>query len=109
MRTLFLAIPISLGVAAAQEQLTMKELKLEMGQTATRAVGNFRSADSIEANLRAQNAVLHPQLTALRLRVEAALDEAEAALERRDTVTAEKAITRARALLDQFARKIGGA
>jgi hypothetical protein len=85
-----------------------KELRMRFGLLATRAVANFRAADSIEDRLRNKGAVLHPQLTALRLRIEAALDEAQAALDKSDAGTAGEAISRGEVLLDRFARKIGG-
>lgn len=85
-----------------------KDLRLRFGYVSTRAVANFRSADSIEERLRAEGSTLHPQLIALRLRIEAALDEAQAALDRNDRAGANKAITRAGALLDRFAQRLGG-
>ena len=69
---------------------------------------NFRSADSIEARLKAEGATLNPQLIAMRLRIEGALDEAQAALDKSDVDGAKKATARAEGLVEQFARRLGG-
>jgi ElaB/YqjD/DUF883 family membrane-anchored ribosome-binding protein len=92
----------------ARESPELREAKHHFDLTATRAAANFRSADSIEANLHEQGSVLHPRLTALRLRIEAALSEARFEMDQHDYPAAEDALTRADALLDRFAREIGG-
>jgi hypothetical protein len=91
-----------------QTAARLKEAHHRFDMVATRAVANFRSANSIEERLRADGATLHPQLIALRLQIEAALDEAEAALARSDVDTASKATDRAEGLLERFARRLGG-
>ncbi len=93
---------------AAQETPELREARHHFDLAACRATANFRSADSIEANLRREGAVLHPQLIALRVRIEAALSEARFEMDQRDYPSAEDALTRADALLDRFARQIGG-
>jgi hypothetical protein len=93
---------------AAQETPELREARHHFDLAASRATANFRSADSIEANLRRQGAVLHPLLTALRVRIEAALSEARFEMDQRDYPAAEDALTRADALLDRFARQVGG-
>jgi ElaB/YqjD/DUF883 family membrane-anchored ribosome-binding protein len=93
---------------AAQETPQQRDARHHIDLTAIRAVANFRSADSIDARLQQSGAVLHPQLTALRMRIEAALSEARFEMDRQDYPTAEDALTRAQALLDRFAKAIGG-
>src|SRR5665213_3389747 len=93
---------------AAQETPELRQARHHLTLAASRATANFRSADSIEANLRRQGAVLHPQLIALRVRIDAALRGARFEMDRRDYPAAEDALTRADALLDRFARQIGG-
>jgi len=85
------------------------EIKLRFGQVATRAVANFRSADSIEGRLNAQGMTLHPQLIALRLRIESALDETEGDIRKGDLEAATEALTRASALVERYVRILGGA
>jgi hypothetical protein len=94
--------------AMAQSPSAMRAARLRFGQAATRAMANFRSADSIEDRLRAQGSTLHPQLIGLRLRIEAALNDTEAALGNSDLEAAGESMKRAEALLDRFARKLGG-
>ena len=76
---------------------------------ATRAGANFRSADSIEANLNAHGRSLHPQIVALRLRIEAALDQAKKAIDQADPAAANEALDSAQALLERFIQRMGGA
>src|SRR5215813_6468229 len=78
---------LALGVICAQDsprsQATpqpRKDTERRLALLATRAIANFRSADSIAANLNARGYFLHPQIVALRLRIEAALDEAQKAV-----------------------------
>ncbi len=101
-----------LGLAAvalgAQETPAQREAKHQFDLTAIRAAANFRSADSIDARLQQDGAVLHPRLAALRMRIEAALSEARYEMDQRDYPAAEEALTRAEALLDRFAKEIGG-
>jgi ElaB/YqjD/DUF883 family membrane-anchored ribosome-binding protein len=86
-----------------------KDVQRRLGLIATRAVANFRSADSIEANLNASGHSLHPQIVALRLRIEAALDEAQKAVDQADPAAANQALDRAQALLQRYIQRLGGA
>jgi hypothetical protein len=93
---------------AAQETPAQRESKHHFDLAAIRAAANFRSADSIDARLHQDGAVLHPRLTALRLRIEAALSEARFQMDSHDYPATEDALSRADALLDRFAKEIGG-
>ncbi len=86
----------------------LKDARHRFDLVATRAVANFRSADSIAERLKADGATLHPQLIALRLQIEAALDETQVALDKGDVDAAKKATDRAEGLVDRFARRLGG-
>src|SRR5579863_975563 len=94
---------------AQPQNKAQKDAQKRLGLIATRAIANFRSADSIEANLVSQGQTLHPQLITLRLRIEAALDEAQTAVDQNDTATAKEALDTAQALLDRYAQRLGGA
>jgi hypothetical protein len=111
MKTVLLALAVTAALAAQQaprESPELREAKHHLDLAAIRAAANFRSSDSIDGRLRKEGQVLHPQLTALRMRVEAALSEARYEMDRHDYPAAEDALTRADALLDRFARQIGG-
>ena len=111
MKTILLALAVTAGLAAQQpqpESPELREAKHHFDLAAIRAAANFRSSDSIDARLRNDGAVLHPRLTMLRMRIEAALSEARYEMDRHDYPAAEEALTRADALLDRFAREIGG-
>ena len=114
MKFALVAFVFAWGLAAADDPppvpapASVREVRHHFDLAATRAAANFHSLDSIEANLDEQGAVLHPQFSALRLRIETALHEAGAAIGERDLPAAEDAIDRAQALLDRFARQIGG-
>ena len=86
-----------------------KDAERRLGLIATRAIANFRSADSIEANLNASGHSLHPQIVALRLQIEAALDEAQKAVDQADAAAANEALDRAQALLQRYIQRMGGA
>jgi ElaB/YqjD/DUF883 family membrane-anchored ribosome-binding protein len=107
MKYLWIAILMALSLAA-QETPAQREARHHYDLAAIRAAANFRSADSIDARLQRDGQVLHPQLTALRMRIEAALSEARFEMDQHDYPEAEDALTRADALLDRFARQIGG-
>ena len=51
---------------------------------------------------------LHPDIATLRARLEAALDQADAAIGRDDLAAANEALDIAQALLDKFAARLGG-
>ena len=96
--------------APAQSQTqAQKDARLRLGLLATRAIANFRSADSIEANLNTQGLSLHPQIVALRLRIEAALGEAQRAVDHGDAAAANEALDRAQGFLQRFIQQLGGA
>ena len=103
-----LAAALLAGPAMAQDPAALKAARLRFGQVATRAVANFRSADSIAENLKAQGSTLHPSLIALRYRIESALDAGEAALGKGDLETAGEQIKLAEGMVDKFARRLGG-
>jgi hypothetical protein len=94
---------------ARSQTQAQKDAQRRLGLLATRATANFRSADSIEANLNARGLSLHPQIVALRLRIEAALDEAQKAVDSADPAAANKALDNAQALLQRFIQRLGGA
>lgn len=94
---------------ARPQTQAQKDAQRRLGLLATRAIANFRSADSIEANLNARGLSLHPQIVALRLRIEAALDEAQKAVDSADPAAANKALDSAQALLQHFIQRLGGA
>jgi len=95
--------------ARPQADQLQKDVKRRLALVATRAIANFRSADSIEANLNARGQSLHPQIVALRLRIEAALDEAQKAVDQTDPAGANEALDNAQALLQRFIQRLGGA
>jgi hypothetical protein len=64
--------------------------------------------DSIEENLNGMGATLHPQLVSLRLRIEAALNNTDEALDQNDLATANQALDMAEALLARLAAQLGG-
>jgi hypothetical protein len=107
MKHLWIACLLA-ATLAAQEPPELRAARHHLDLVATRAAANFRSADSIEENLRADGAVLHPRLIALRARIEAALSEARYDIDQHDYSAAEDALTRGEALLDRFAKEIGG-
>ena len=86
-----------------------KDVQRRLGLIATRAIANFHSADSIEANLNESGLALHPQIVALRLRIEAALDEAQKAMDQANPTAANEALDRAQALLQRYIQRLGGA
>ncbi|HMC62358.1 MAG TPA: hypothetical protein VKJ01_24395 [Candidatus Solibacter sp.] len=95
------AVPVAAPAA-------VRELRHRLGLVATRAIAYFRSADSIAENLKEQGAALHPETVSLRLRLEAALDETDKAIDQCHPEVAGKALERAQALLGRFAAKLGG-
>ena len=96
--------------APARPQVQLqKDAQRRLGLVATRAIANFRSADSIEANLNARGLSLHPQIVALRLRIEAALDAARKAVDHADPAAANESLDTAEVLLHRFIQRLGGA
>ena len=85
-----------------------REMRHRLVLIQTRAIAYFHSMDSIEERLRAQGMVLHPETVVLRVRLEAELGEARAALDEDDLVAAGEALDQAQALLDRLAAKLGG-
>lgn len=92
----------------APEPPAVREMRHRLLLVATRAIGYFMSADSIEASLRSQGLSLRPDIAVLRVRLEAALDQTEAAIDRGDLDAAGKSMDIAQALVDRFAAKLGG-
>lgn len=92
---------------AAAESPAMKNARHSFMLVSTRAVALFHTADSIEARLEAQGSTLRPSTTALRLRIEHALDQAEGALNKGDAAKANEQTKLAGELSDRFARRIG--
>ena len=113
---LLLAIALAALTGAAQQppqsapapSPATREMRHRFNLVATRATANFRAADSIEQSLGARGLALHPQLVALRLRIETSLDEAEAAIGQGDLTAAAENLDRAEAFLSRFAKRIGG-
>jgi hypothetical protein len=111
MKRFLVAAGLALVMGAAliaQDRPTQKDTKRRFGQVATRAIANFRAADSIERRLSADGSSLHPQLVTLRLRIESGLDEARIAIDGGDFDSANEALDRAQGFLERFAKKIGG-
>jgi hypothetical protein len=108
MKRALLLFGLSAALLVAQDRPTQKDTKRRFGQVATRAIANFRAADSIERRLNADGASLNPQLIVLRLRVESSLEETRAALDNGDFDSANEALDRAQGFLDKFAKRIGG-
>jgi hypothetical protein len=96
------------GWHIAPESGAVREMRHRLTLVATRAIGYFMAADSIEASLQSEGLSLHSDIAVLRVRLEATLDEAEAAINRSDLDRAGKTIDVAQALLDRFAAKLGG-
>jgi hypothetical protein len=111
MRRLLISIGLTITLAVsvlAQDRPTQRATKRRFGLVATRAIANFRAADSIERRLNDDGASLYPQLIALRMRVGASLEETRAAMDNGDFDAANEALDRAQGFLDKFAKKIGG-
>src|SRR5437764_12224927 len=101
-----LLLACAAGIVAAQPPKA--DLQHRLGLVATRAIADFRSADSIAASLAESGMTLHPDIATLRARLEAALDQADAAIGRDDLAAANEALDIAQALLDKFAARLGG-
>jgi hypothetical protein len=102
-----------IGPAAAQEppakqSTAIREVRHRLGLVATRAIANFHSMDSIEESLNDMGMTLHPDVVSLRVRLESALDAAEAAIQRDNSKDANEALDQADGLLSRLAAKLGG-
>lgn len=93
------------ATGATQE---MRDMRHRLVLIQTRAIAYFHSMDSIEERLRAEGMVLHPETVVLRVRIEAELGEARAALDQDDLAAAGEALDQAQALLDRLAARLGG-
>ena len=107
MKPLLLAC-VLVATLAAQETPALRAAKHRFDLVAIRAAANFRSADSIDARLAEDGLVLHPRLAELRLRIQAGLGEARYEMDQKDYPAAEDALNRTEALVDRFARALGG-
>ncbi len=100
------------GIAAAQDKPVQDPALVEAERhfqlSATRAVANLSSLAAIEAELESRGFALHPRIAVLRLRIGAALDKAERAVEKKDAVTAEEETRKADAYLERLEAQIGG-
>ncbi len=103
-----LAQDVAPSSAPAKPSAAMREAWHREGLIATRAIAYFHSMDSIEESLNSLGVTLHPQLVSLRLRIEAALNNTDDALEQSDLATANEALDVAEALLARLAAKLGG-
>ena len=103
-----LIFAMALGAAFAQDAAGIKEARHRFDLVSTRAGANLHAADSIEWRLNQDGATLHPQLIALRLRIGASLEEAHDAISEGDLKTANAAMEKAEALVERFARRLGG-
>ncbi|HWZ30089.1 MAG TPA: hypothetical protein VNX18_02070 [Bryobacteraceae bacterium] len=87
---------------------SLKQARHRFDLVSTRAMAHLHAADTIEARLNENGATLHPQIIALRLRIGASLEEAHSAIAGGDLKAADQAMTIAEALVDRFARRLGG-
>ncbi len=92
----------------APESSAVRDMRRRQTLVATRAIGYFMAADAIEASLQNEGLTLHSDIAVLRVRLEAALNQTEAAIDRGDLDQAGKSMDVAQALLDRFAAKLGG-
>src|SRR5260370_21584193 len=93
---------------ASAQQKAARETRERMQLISTRAFGNFRAAESVEYRLQQEGMTLHPQLIALRARVESALYDARDDLQAGRIKEANETLDRAQAWLDRFAHRMGG-
>jgi len=103
-----LLICFCLAPMGAQDTPTAKETQHRLRLIGTRANAYFQSADAIDASLRANGNTLHPELIALRMRIEAALDDAQADIQSGELKEANEQLDRAEAWVTRFARRFGG-
>lgn len=99
---------LSLAPLKAQTVPTAKETQNRLHLIATRATAYFQSAESVEESLRASGNTLHPSLIAMRMRIEAALNNAQNDLKNGEVKEANEQLDRAQVWVDRFARRFGG-
>ena len=104
---------LSVGVPAqtpdsAAENRALRDAKHRYMFVATKAAGLFHSFDSVEQNLAADGATIHPTTGTLRLRIEGTLREAESALADRDVKSATLETKLAEELVSRLAKRVGG-
>jgi ElaB/YqjD/DUF883 family membrane-anchored ribosome-binding protein len=111
----FLVLPLAYSQSATPkntqsppESAELKAARHSFMLVSTRAIALFQSADTIEARLEADGSTLRPSTTALRLRIERTLDQAEASLNKADATRAKEHIKVADELVNRFERRIGG-
>jgi hypothetical protein len=95
------------GAPVVSESAALKATRHSFMLVSTKSVALFRAADTIEARLQADGSTLRPSTTALRLRLEHTLDQAEAAINKGDLTKADEHIKVADELATRFARRIG--
>ncbi|HTS46688.1 MAG TPA: hypothetical protein VMH05_02025 [Bryobacteraceae bacterium] len=117
MKAALIALALSCAPMLAQDQpvsspvkpsAEMREVQHRLGLVATRAIGYFRSMDSIGESLEAMGLELNPDLVSLRVRIEAALDATDEAIDKNDAKKANDSLDRAEALVTRLAQKLGG-
>jgi hypothetical protein len=104
------ALPLvcATGILFGQNVESIAGAQHRLGLIATRAIACFRAADSIQASLEARGLTLHPDIEVLRARLQAALDESDAAIAGNDAAKAGEALDRAQGLLEKFQAWVGG-
>lgn len=105
MKLLFIA---ALAIAPAFAQDAASDARLRLENVAALAGAYFHSADSIEWRLNQDGSTLHPETTALRARIVAALNQARRAIDDHDLKSADRAMAAAEALVERFSKKLGG-
>ena len=95
-------------LAATQAETPVQEARHKLMLSSTRAEANFHVADALDWRLRDQGLTFHAQLIALRLRIQATLTDARAAFDEGDLAGVDEWLTRADALIDRYAKRIGG-
>jgi hypothetical protein len=96
---------LAFGAAAPPDQ---REVRSEFQDVAARATAIFETVDHLEARVRADGHNLHPDIRGRRVRVEMALDDAEAALKEGQWADARKWTRRASAHLERLEKALTG-
>lgn len=102
MKTLMVALVLSLAVqvpqvraqAASDERRVATETEARMQELTARAVAALETLDNMARRLRRQGLTLRPEVVAHRVRLESALDAAEAAIKENRDRDARRAIAR---------------